>query len=146
MVAIYYAGPLDCPYGYSPILTRCFKLTDALDWFTALSSCQSSGGTLATITSLSENNALFDFVRSKGNFQAVWIGYKREYNGGPFVWVDGSTSTFTNWNSEEPSNGNGVEIVAEMRIVWNGTWNDMSSSYGFPGLCSIKSISKSSYG
>ena len=113
-------------------------LTAATDWFTALSLCKASGGTLASINSLSENNAIANFVRSQGDIGYIWLGYRRISYGGPFVWVDGSTSTYTNWDAPEPNFHSGNEDVVEMYLVYrDGLWNDVNSNLrSSPGLCS----------
>ncbi len=87
-------------------------------------------------------------MNSRGSITFVWIGYKRVYDGGPFVWVDGSISTFTNWYYAEPNNYGGIENVAVIELDLNGQWIDVSpidGNYISPGLCSAKNKGKFSY-
>ncbi len=126
-----------CPAGYSLVYRRCYMITSSSDRATALSSCQSSGGTLATITSSAENLAVTNFVKSQTTL-SVWIGYKRVSGGASFAWEDGSASTYANWNSGEPNNVNedAVELMS------SGYWNDLAGSKSRPGLCSIDMTGK----
>ena len=132
-------GLAACPSGYSLVYRRCFKITSSSERATALSSCQSSSGILATITSPAENEAVTNFVTSQTKSN-VWIGYKRTGTGSStFAWADGSTSTYTNWNSGEPNSVNEDSV----ELVQSGGWNDViGTGFSRPGLCMIDKTSK----
>ena len=91
---------------------------------------------MATITSSAENEAVKNFVTSQTK-SSVWIGYKRTGTGSStFAWADGSTSTYTNWNSKEPNNLGGFEDSVELDQT--GLWNDIpGTGISRPGLCMI---------
>ena len=127
-------------------------------WSQAESQAVALGGHLATIHSAAENtfivnNILVNFSGTGGpNLSDVplWIGYHDTHaNDGSgaghaanFVWADGSTSTYTNWNSGEPNNANNTEYYAAINWHYSvstsytkGTWNDapLAGSTGYGG-------------
>ena len=59
-----------------------------------------NGGNLVCISDANEN----DFVSNILPGQQFWLGYTDETVEGSFVWVDGSTHTYTKWSPTEPSN------------------------------------------
>jgi hypothetical protein len=132
-------GLTACPSGYSLVYRHCFKITRSSERATALSRCQSSDGTLATITSSAENEAVKNFVTSQTT-SSVWIGYKRTSTGSStFAWADGSTSTYTNWNSGEPNSVNEDSV----ELNQSGGWNDVPGTISpRPGLCMIDKTGK----
>ena len=129
-------------------------------WNQAESQAVALGGHLVTIHSAAENqfivnNVLVNFAGSGGpNLSDVplWIGLYDPTGAGSndgsssghaanFVWADGSTSTYRNWNSGEPNNAGGTEYYAAINWHYSvsssetvGTWNDTplggSSGYG----------------
>jgi hypothetical protein len=133
-------------------------------WTAAEADAQSLlGGHLVTIPSAADNafivnNVLKDFSGSGGpnlSNVPVWLGLydptQPDGPGGPnsqhaadFVWADGSTSTYRNWNvdTSEPNNNGGTEYYTA--IDWHfaqdpgnphGTWNDtpLDGTTGFGG-------------
>ena len=133
------------------------------NWNQAEASAQSLGGNLITIHSLAENqfvvdNVLQDFSSSGGpnlSNLPLWIGLYDPTgavndDGGSqhaqnFVWVDGSNSSYRNWNTDtsEPNDANPGEYYAA--INWQfagglapssmGTWNDtpLAGTLGYTG-------------
>lgn len=107
------------------------------------------GANLMSISSYSEdlwicNEILRNYSSTGGpslGAVPVWIGFddpSQDANGGShasnFVWADGSSSTFTDWNSGEPNDTNSDEFYTA--LDWQfaqdfaidpdllGTWND----------------------
>ena len=151
------ASPIEGPI-YDSISNVNLYVVSGGSWNDAESQAQALGGHLVTIHSAAENqfivnNILVNFTGSGGpNLTAVplWIGYHDPKNNdgsgaahaSNFVWADGSTSTYTNWNSGEPNNAGGTEYYAA--INWQhsvntsnaaGTWNDtpLAGSTGYGG-------------
>ena len=70
--------------------------------------------------------------------QGYWIGLYQDHNApdfsepaGGWHWITGETVPYTNWHTNEPSNGGnwGREDVACLVVAdpyggWGGTWND----------------------
>ncbi|KAK7883907.1 hypothetical protein WMY93_027030 [Mugilogobius chulae] len=69
-------------------------VTTAMSWKNAQSYCRKYYTDLATIEDETENTA----VTKAGLGHQVWIGLYRD----PWMWSDGSTSTFTNWPVGQP--------------------------------------------
>ncbi|XP_077993133.1 macrophage mannose receptor 1-like [Glandiceps talaboti] len=68
--------------------------------------------------------------------QNIWIGASDKITGstGSYSWTDGSTLTYTNWNTGEPSssyNPNCVEVV----FGNNGKWSTMSCNIAQGFIC-----------
>ncbi len=73
-------------------------------------------------------------------FPDVWIGYSDIEAEGQWQWLDVGEnwcpSSWTNWNSVEPSNSGGNEDCATiMAHVGDGEWSDQNCGSGFPALC-----------
>lgn len=88
--------------------------TSGADWSTIESDAEALGGHLATIHNATENQWITDNLVKQFNSGTLplWIGlYDPTHNDGggdqhaaDFVWIDGSASTYRNWNTGEPNN------------------------------------------
>lgn len=99
------------------------------NFFGADSYCQNLGGYLATITSTSEQDFIYNNLVSGANdpFQECWIGAAQttctpEPSCG-WQWITGETWGFTNWDSEKPDNVGGIE--SNIVMLGNGSWDDL---------------------
>lgn len=112
-----------------------------ITWYDANIAAQSSvflwmKGHLATITSREES----DFIsQGIGRFPQVgswWLGGYQPFGSpepaGGWTWVDGEPFSFTNWATNEPSNGGNAEDAVELRP--DGHWNDRLMSETNPLL------------
>ncbi len=88
---------------------------------------QELGGYLATVNDAAENKFLYQTFGDN-----VWIGFNDAAREGSFVWADGSTSNYTNWNGNEPNNSGGEDYV---HFTSGGRWNDHRTT--FPGIVEI---------
>jgi gliding motility-associated-like protein len=116
-------------YFYNPNTTN--------SWNTAQSQANAVGANLLTVCSLAENNAVWNAAQVAGISGGLWIGYTDQASEGNWIWQDGSTCTFTNWNTSEPSNSSCIgssdgEDGAVIQMS-NGKWNDVY--LGPTGLC-----------
>ena len=108
----------------------------ATDRDTAETNCVAYGGYLATITSSAQSDALVSVFSSQvsspcGSFTngtCFWIGYKRVSTYGSFVWADGSSYTYTNWNTPNPDNCGGSEACTVVMIHNSSRWSDVACS------------------
>ncbi len=86
--------------------------------------CETLGGHLATISSKEENDKIFKLMQSKG-YQSAYFGFTDRDEEGNWKWINGETSSYTNWHSGEPNNENGDEDYAMFYYKFSdGTWND----------------------
>ena len=93
-----------------------YRSNGSMTWTNAKQACINMGGHLVTITSLSENNFVFN------TWPSGWIGFTDEVVEGQWRWVTGESVTYTNWNGGEPNNA-GNEDYAQ--FVSGGRWNDL---------------------
>ncbi len=100
-----------------------YLLSTAGTWQEAQANAQSLGGNLVTINDQEEQNWL---VVTFGNNPTLWIGYTDQETEGVFKWVNGESSTYSNWDTNQPDNHNGNEDY--VALFANGKWNDLPSS------------------
>ncbi len=119
--------PCNVEYNDDHVYLFCTK---ASDWWDARTDCLAQDNyDLATIDDASED----DFVTKTGygysSSEWWWIGYTDYYASsslepdGGWEWIDGSSSTYTNWASSQPDDGWNDEDCAH--IYNGGTWNDL---------------------
>lgn len=109
---------------------------NGITWNDASSSATNRGGYLATITSASENNFVFNLASQQTNIwyggYGPWLGGiqpagSAEPSGG-WTWVTGEPFIYQNWAPAQPNNNGG----AESRLHFGGlatmssAWNDVS--------------------
>lgn len=107
-----------------------FELTS---WTECVSFCEDMGGHLAVIESQEENDFIYDYVHEYGKDygqDSAYFGYTDKDHEGDWTWVNGSESTYTNWNAGQPNNGannrdGSTEHYAQFdQTPEDGTWND----------------------
>jgi cysteine-rich repeat protein len=92
-----------------------FVVDDDKNWDDAKSACESSGGYLATVTSLQE----VEFVRPH-LVDKTWLGMRLSF--GSWTWVTKEPNCWASWSEGEP-NPSFVEHCVESRT--DGTWNNV---------------------
>ena len=120
----------------NPATGHFYYLLQPSTWTDAQTTAQALGGNLVTIDDSAEQDWVYThFATTGGVGRNIWIGYydpTQDTLAGPahaanFVWIDGSTSSFTNWNTGEPNNFNHSQFWAYiMAPHWgtNGMWDD----------------------
>ncbi len=126
-------------------LQSCFKYFDTWSSYeVATGACKSldhDGSTnweLATIENVLQNDEIMSYVEARG----MWFGYNNQQGQG-FEWIDGSASTYENWDLNQPSNtllGNQGEYCGMMRNQYvtsgvAGKWNDLHCVHTLPYMC-----------
>jgi CotH kinase protein/Chitobiase/beta-hexosaminidase C-terminal domain/Lectin C-type domain/HYR domain/Secretion system C-terminal sorting domain len=71
-------------------------------WAAAKTTCANVGGKLAIITDINQNNALKNWI---GSAATAWVGLSAPVSGGNYQWIDGTTLSFANWATGEPTSG-----------------------------------------
>lgn len=116
--------------GYTGHLYEFYTLPESewesgpITWQQAERRCEWKGGHLAVIESSTENFLLYSAMKAKG-YENAYFGFSDESSEGNWKWVDGTSTSYTNWHSGEPSNQDGIEHYAMFYEKFqDGTWND----------------------
>ncbi len=126
-------GPIDWAVnGHSYYLLSCNT------WKASQQEAESLGGHLVTINDQVESDWVFNtFATGAGSGRGLWIGYRRLEKGGPFSWVSGESTNFTNWARYEPNFADEkyTLILPEYHNhsasgKWNNYYNSSTSTYG----------------
>jgi len=100
--------------------------SDSRTWASARAEAVRLGGYLAVVTSTAEHSFLTTTVGTTRG----WLGGTDEVTEGTWVWVNGETWSFTNWNANEPNN---VGASGEHYLELSGSgWNDHHSGHVQP--------------
>ena len=95
-------------------------------WAQAMDACPSAmdGYSLLSINDESENEWVYDQLMDINNEQRWWISLNDQQEEGVFVWGDGQTPKYENWERNEP-NDSGGEDCTELNRFYNEFWNDI---------------------
>ena len=96
-------------------------LLHSATWNDAKSICVRQKSTLATVHSLDENEALFNFLVN-ASLDSAWIGMNDKGIFRGQQWVDGSAVNFVRWDSKQPDSNLGQQACTVMAS--NGYWRD----------------------
>ncbi|MBN1180996.1 MAG: InlB B-repeat-containing protein [Bacteroidales bacterium] len=130
----------------NPANNHYYASISSTNWSKAEEIAETFGGTLVIINDEAENNWIisnFGDVTNDFGYNALHIGYTDAGTEGIWVWVDGSTSTYTNWGPEAPGNDTGYGTDREedyCQVMVNGgayeagLWNDINDLEEYPGL------------
>merc|ERR1711953_1334386 len=96
-------GGSRCSPGYTDLGRVCVEVVAGpANYLSAITDCQRRGGSLVTVQSQQEQDALYALTGSTG----AWIGLTDFLDEGQFSWVDGSPLDFTNFRAGQPNNAN----------------------------------------
>lgn len=119
-----------CKAGWHEWNEACYKVSTQQKPFTDASAlCNQDAAKLASIRSPQEN----EFVHNLTGGKDVFIGLTDTEIEGTFVWSDGSTVVYTNWDDGEPNNEYGIGDC--VILVANGKWNDTPCSMWYEYVC-----------
>eukprot|EP01038_Epipyxis_sp_PR26KG_P013072 gene13072-17521_t len=145
--SVQYCPDSSSGFTYNSITDYCYLWVDeSYTWLAAEYYCQQfTDGHLARVNGAIMNNW---FV---SNFPSIstnrWIGYTRLFfsgitsgwNIGEYDWIDGISSTYTNWESSEPSNTDTENCV--QFYATDGSWNDQACNYQYSSVCRMSATS-----
>lgn len=121
-----------------------YNNTPTTNWNTAQAQAASVGGNLVSVNSAAENAALLSAAQAQGFSGGIWIGFTDAASEGNWVWSNGSSNSYTNWNGSEPSNSGGFPCYTDedgaIMQLSNGQWNDLALNNGCPGAASFRSV------
>ena len=90
-------------------------------WEDAEEFCRKERGHLASITSETINEYIYEEKKRRG-LAAIWIGGIDREEEGVWKWSDGSPWNFTEWNRGQPSNRSGEHCLQQ--FGYSKKWND----------------------
>jgi len=93
-----------------------YKSSGDMSYLNAKSYVESRGGHLPKIEDSSENSWLASQISS-----SIWLSYSDDASEGNWIWYDGSSGSYTNWSSGEPTNNAGEDFT---RMKTDGMWTD----------------------
>lgn len=101
--------------------------------------CERQGGYLAVINDKEENDFLYQYLKDSG-LTLAFFGYTDQNSEGKWTWVNGRSSTYTNWAKGQPNDGANNEDKSKENYAQfyketaDGKWNDSKiavNSYKF---------------
>ncbi|XP_039475620.1 macrophage mannose receptor 1 isoform X4 [Oreochromis aureus] len=101
-------------------------VNESKSWWDAQSHCRNLSPDLVSIHSEAENMAVLNVSAS----QSVWIGLFKD----PWIWSDGSNSSFRFWRASQPSYLHNQDCVAAV-FQDNGKWNEQNCSNQLNFVC-----------
>ncbi|XP_056588471.1 lymphocyte antigen 75-like [Triplophysa dalaica] len=101
-----------------------FYIDEHKTWHQAQSYCRENHTDLASVRNITENEKIRNLTKN----HKAWIGLFRD----SWVWSDNSSSSFRNWNIDEP-NFPGVENCTS--LTTKGTWINSKCEDKFPFVC-----------
>ena len=121
---------------FNPTTGHYYRFSALETWHQAREEALADGGYLVTINDAAENAWLVTNFQGTPADSLFWIGYNDELSEGNFVWDNGESPGYTNWDVGEPNNApaNGGEDFAHMFGAFNtwgatpGTWNDVNET------------------
>ncbi|KAM9441427.1 macrophage mannose receptor 1-like [Clarias gariepinus] len=102
-------------------------------WTEARNYCKDIGGDLASFHDKSETNNL-PYI---DEWTTAWIGYNLLDDHAGFLWSDGTSSNYENWDYGEPNNLLSREHCAEIFMPFN-KWNDVNCETYNNWICQIR--------
>ena len=122
-------------YGINPI---------PMTWQDAQVSAVEAGGYLASITSGQENKWISDTFGPHYNGDYYWLGGNDNEVEGTWQWTNGEPWDYTNWQSGNPDNAEGLEDALSWYHIsaYNAdgyTWNDRDPSQSMASLVEFDS-------
>uniref|UniRef100_A0A8C0V6F1 Macrophage mannose receptor 1-like n=1 Tax=Cyanistes caeruleus TaxID=156563 RepID=A0A8C0V6F1_CYACU len=146
--------PGGCPESWIFFNSKCFKvfasnITRNLTWHAARDVCFSLGGNLATISN--GQVQAFLFYHLKYATTNVWIGMNDINRESTFLWTDGSTVSYTNWDNGAPEKQQSYFDYYEFRTLTDdtdcvfilksdGKWRDDSCDNERGYVCQMNSL------
>lgn len=122
---------IQCKAGWQEWNEACYKLFAELKEFSAASaSCKNDSAKLVSIHSAQEN----EFVRTLIGGKNVFVGLSDSDVEATFVWVDGSTVAYTNWDAGEPNDDFGIGDCVIL-LGTTGKWNDTPCMMWYEYVC-----------
>ncbi|XP_071827139.1 macrophage mannose receptor 1-like isoform X2 [Apostichopus japonicus] len=135
-----------CDSGWTNMGNACYRaVLEQKSWFDALDACRNlrTDADLVSILDGNENLQTLAMSRRTHTENNYWIGLNDLNSEDSWEWSDGSTNSYTNWNSNEPNNSNDRENCAAMRWSEDGSWNDADCDTTYYFICKYPLVTAS---
>lgn len=132
-----------CRFEDSPIGDLCYSFSKVpMTYNDASNYCHSINQNLAVVQNLQQNNFLSSKVRTRSESSngKFWIGLSRSSVNSPFVWDDGTSLGWTNFDSNLPKDSLNV---CESTV--NGKWSTLDGTQVLDTVCSYQLNSTTGY-
>eukprot|EP00057_Strongylocentrotus_purpuratus_P027654 XP_011682128.1 PREDICTED: macrophage mannose receptor 1 isoform X1 [Strongylocentrotus purpuratus] len=132
-----------CPAGWHLYSGSCYQFNIQLPtiWKTAKFTCEAQGAYLLTSLSSAENAYIVDKMVDYHDIavESSWLGLSDTETDGSFVWVEGSSLSYSNWDTKQPTNIAGSEdciyiTTGDGTGKWSSTDCESTNAY----ICKIK--------
>ena len=111
------------------------------NWYEAQKHCEAAGGDLTSVNDQQEKSDVVALIERAGLDEWVWIGGTDKVTEGEFVWSDGSSFNFTDWNTGEPNNHYDHETAENCLSIrekkYRRKWNDAPCHLEMPFVCKV---------
>ena len=112
---------------------KCFTVVDTLVPETgARAICQNQQANFGLISSVEQQDLVYNYLRDKSYANNVWMGIKKNENS--FKSIEGASLVYTNWNAGRPENKSGLDCV-EINLDLDGKWLDVKCEKNNTVLC-----------
>ena len=99
VVVLFYSVRGICPDEWTIYNNNCYKFgLDVVSWAECQSNCANLGASMLCVTDATTS----EWMWNQTIYSSTWIGLSDIGHVGNFVWVDGCTSTYTNWDHGQP--------------------------------------------
>ena len=110
-----------------------------MPWEKAKETCKASNAHLVSVHSKEESDFIIDSyweLATKNTTKCIWTGGKENFNSRTWLWDDGSSYGFTNWNTGNPNSDYDPESP-QCICYWQGgyLWNDRPCGQGYSYVC-----------
>ena len=130
-----------CPDDWYRYENSCYKIyEDRKTWIKARAFCLNVDAELISIHNNKEATLILEHLNVKSE-RILWIGLNDIKEENVFVWSDGSQTSFTKWNGNEPNNFNNFEHCVEVSKD-SGLWNDDSCYLQRGFICKMNLTNK----
>lgn len=115
-----------------------YYFSTPVTWYDAKSICAAMGGHLATISSESENEFVFQISQGA----ASWLGATDIEQEGKWQWITGEAFSYSHWDNKSPDNYKGNAEGSENYLQYSnaGKWNDNAGCSLAPFVCEIDAV------
>ena len=108
------------PLGMCRYNGHVYAVYNPMTWTEADAYCRKIGGHMLTINSAEENAFITDNILNDIGHAAM-LGYSDAAEEGKWMWVNGTSGSYTNWAENEPNN----EFEEDYALIsLDGKWND----------------------